>query len=96
MEKYMRIFSVERMSKVLGLSRGGCYKFLNRPVSKRQQENSRFACMLKEVHRDNHSSYGYRRLKDALKDRGKILGKNRIIRLMKENHIVAKYKKLFA
>lgn len=95
MKKHKDEFSIERMSKVLGVSRAGFYRYINRRPSERSVEDTRLAGLLKKVHEENRRVYGYRRLILSLKDRGELVGKGRVIRLMKAHQIVARYKKPF-
>ena len=88
-------FSVERMSKILGVSKQGFYKFLSRTPSLRERENIRVASSLKAAHSLSRMTYGHRRLYEELKSQGYIVNKKRVIRLMKINNIAPKYKKPF-
>jgi len=95
MSRYKDLFSIDRMAKVLGVSRGGFYKYLKRPLSARAQEDVRLGCMIKRVNSENRQVYGYRRLRSALMDEGEAISKSRVIRLMKKYNIVVRYKKPF-
>lgn len=95
MKKHRPFFSVERMSNVLGVSRAGFYRYLKHTPSKRQQEDSRLSCKLRQFHIISRASYGCRRLKDDFKEHGIKIGKGRVRRLMKENGIAVKYKPPF-
>ena len=95
MRRHSHLFSIDRMSHVLGVSRAGFYKYIRRPQSYRSQEDERLGCMIKKVHLDNLRAYGCRRLMDALKDQGESIGKSRVRRLMEKHNIIVKYKKPF-
>jgi putative transposase len=95
MKDHQHLFSVERMSKVLGVSKQGFYKYLKRTPSKREHENTRILLSLQQNHKASFSSYGHRRHVKELLDQGERVGKGRVIRLMKANGIVAKAKKAF-
>jgi len=76
------------MCRVFEVSRSGYYEWLERPASKRAQDNQ----LLKErIHDHFHKSrqtYGTPRLKDALKKEGWQVSPRRIGRLMKEQGLV--------
>jgi putative transposase len=67
MKQHKDLFSIDRMSKVLVVSRAGFYRYLNRPKSMRAQEDARLAFILKKIHKENRGVYGFRRLMDALR-----------------------------
>lgn len=83
------------MSKILGVSKQGFYKFLGRAPSLRERENIRVASSLKSVHLASRRTYGHRRLYQELKSQGYSINKKRVIRLMKINNITPQYKKPF-
>jgi putative transposase len=95
MKGHKHLFSVERMSHVLGVSKQGFYRFLHRAPSLREQENTRLVVALKKAHLASRRTYGHRRLYKELNEQGVDIGKKRVIRLMKSNNIVAKAKKPF-
>lgn len=95
MKRHKHLFSIDRMSKVLGVSRAGFYKYIHRPQSYRSQENARLGFLLKKVYVDNRHTYGCRRLMNALKDQGESIGKYRVRSLMKKYQIIVKYKKIY-
>jgi len=95
MKAHKHRFSVERMSKILGVSKQGFYKFLRRTPSSRERENIRVASSLKTAHMASRRTYGHRRLYQELRAQGYSISKKRVIRLMKINNIIPKYKKPF-
>jgi len=95
MKQHKDLFSIERMAKVPGVSRAGYYRYIDRPLSRRSCDDARLACLLKRAHEENRRVYGFRRLKASLKEQGEIIGKGRVIKLMKAHGIVARYKKPF-
>jgi hypothetical protein len=50
MKEHKYLFSVERMSQILGVSKQGFYRFLRRESSLREQENTRLVIELKKAH----------------------------------------------
>ena len=96
MKSFMRTFAVERMSKVLGVSTAGFYKYLAMAPSKRQQENSRLVSAIKLAHKKSRQTYGCRRMKIELQEtNGITISKNRVRKLMSLNGIRAKFKRRF-
>ncbi len=95
MKEHQYLFSVERMSKVLGVSKQGFYKYLKHTPSKREQENTRIIATIKKNHEESLKTYGYRRHLKELLARGEQVSKGRVLGLMKANGILAKRKKSF-
>ena len=96
MKSHMHLFGVERMSKVLGVSKAGFYRYLAFTPSKRQQENSRLVSAIKAAHKKSRQTYGYRRIKFELEATGGISVSNyKVLRLMKLNNIRAKAKRQY-
>jgi putative transposase len=75
---------------MLGISRSSYYSFTVRKQSKRSKENELLLMKIKTVFAGSRSRYGSPRITAALKAQGITAGKNRIARIMKENHIAVK------
>jgi putative transposase len=75
---------------MLGISRSSCNSFTVRKQSNRNIENELLLIKIKAIFAENRSRYGSPRITAALKAQGILTGKNRIARIMKENHIVVK------
>lgn len=95
MHENRNIFSIQGMCNVLNVSRSGFYAWLNRPESKREQDNKRYMELIKAKFKASRETYGYRRIHNDLADLGEKCGRNRIARLMNENNIVPKTKRKF-
>jgi putative transposase len=95
MKNNKRSYSIERMAKVLGVSKSGYYSWLNRPECKRLIENRKLLSLIKDIHRNSKRRYGSPKIHEALLGMGIKCGKNRIIRIMRENNIRSITKKKF-
>jgi len=89
------IYRVEKMCKVLIVSRSGYYRWLKTPESKRAKENRRLIEMIKEIHSDTKTAnYGSPRMTIEIQNRGLSCSEARIARLMRQEGIVAtRYKR---
>lgn len=89
-------FGVERMCRVLGVSRSGYYAWRRRRPSRRAQENQRLLVEVKAIHATkNHDTYGSPRMHRELRERGLRCGRHRVARLMKKQGIQAKQARKF-
>src|SRR5690554_4276791 len=77
------------MCEVLGVSTSGYYGWRKRPLSKRQQENLVLLEEIKVVYERSRKTYGSPRIHRVLKDDGRVVGRNRVAKLMRENGIQA-------
>lgn len=94
-DKYRFEFRVEKMCRVLEVSRSGYYAWKRRPQSSRSQANGKLLKQIEQVHKENREVYGSIRVTKALNKKKINCGKNRVARLMKENHICSKRKRKF-
>jgi putative transposase len=93
--QYKNEFSVERMSKVLGVSRSGYYAFIKAGSCKRDQENEKLIGKIKKAHKESRETYGSPRIHAELSEQGEKCSRKRVARLMKKAGIQAKMKKRF-
>ena len=57
------VYRVEKMCKVLEVSRSGYYRWLKQPESKRDKENRELIETIKQIHNDKHmANYGSPRM----------------------------------
>jgi putative transposase len=87
------MFPVEKMCKVLRLSRSSYYNWKNRKPSNRDQENEVLEKMIAEIHLKSKGTYGSPRISRELKELGFSASKPRVARLMKSNGIQSKIRK---
>jgi transposase InsO family protein len=90
MKQYNQEFSLERMAKVLGVSRSGYYRFLKAEPSLRYQENKRLLDKIRLIHQTSFETYGSPRIHAELKEGGEICSRKRVARIMRQHGIAAK------
>jgi len=88
-------FSVEKMCRVLGVSRGGYYAWLRRPESCRARANRRLLVDIKAAFKANRGVYGSPRVHCELRAQGIVCGRNRVVRLMRAHGLRARQCKRF-
>jgi putative transposase len=88
-------FSVERMSKVFGVSRSGYYAYENRKPSKHMLENERLLQEIKVSHTQSRQTYGSPRIYKDLKANGENCSRKRVAKIMNQSGIKAKMQKRF-
>jgi putative transposase len=87
------MFPVERMCKVLRLSRSSYYGWKKHKPSNREQENKELEKMIAEIHLKSRGTYGSPRISRELQELGFPVSKPRVARLMKSNGIQSKIRK---
>ena len=93
MRDHGKVFNLEKMAKILGVSRAGYYKFLKRSSSKREVDNQRLIQRIKEAHKKSRGIYGSPRIHEELLQQGETCSRRRIAKLMKKEKIQAKMRK---
>ena len=88
-------FSVERVAKVLNVSRSGYYAWLSRPRSSREIENIRLDVEIKSVYEHSQRRYGSVKITRELQKRSKKYGRNRVASRMRKMGIASKVRKKF-
>lgn len=79
-----------KLCRYLGVSRGGYYAWLKRPVSQRAIETDKLVKVIKRIHRQVKQTYGSPRMVVALNNLGYSCCVNTVAKLMRENQIWAK------
>jgi len=95
MDQHRSSHGVQKMSRVLGASRSGYYRWKRGPEGKRQKDNEKILMEIKESHKMSRRTYGSPRITKDLQARGTKCSENRVARLMKIHGIIAKTKKKF-
>lgn len=95
MEEQGSAFGLEKMCRVLQVSRSGFYAWRGRGKSMRQLENERLLAKIKEAHKKSRKVYGSPRITEELREHGIQCSRNRVARLMRRNGIAAKAKRRF-
>jgi transposase InsO family protein len=95
MKRHEQDFSVERMAKVMGVSRSGYYRFLKAGMSMRERKNNQLLEKIRLIHQTSYEIYGSPRVHAELKANGESCSRRRVARLMKKHGIKAKMAKRF-
>lgn len=95
MKDHRREFPVEKMCKVLKVSRSGYYEWQKHVPSRRDNENRRLLFEIRHIHVQSQASYGSPRMTDELKARGFRASRPRVARIMRQNRIRAVHQKKF-
>lgn len=95
MQQHENVFCVGRMSKTLGVSRSGYYRFLKAEPSYCHKEQERLTMKIQQIHNESRQTYGSPRIHAELQDQGETCSRPRVARLMKKAGIMAKMKKKF-
>ena len=69
----------------LKVSRSGYYAWLKREASQRRKEDRKLSAVIAQIHQDSRGTYGSPRVHEALKQRGILVGKKRVERLMQSS-----------
>ena len=88
-------YSITALCNRLDVSPSGYRYWKQYPVSIRHQKEQAIVILLKQIHRESKSTYGYRRMYHAARLQGLDVGRNRIHRLMKIYGIMARYKRKY-
>lgn len=88
-------FSVSELCRVLSVSASGYYDWLNRPLSNRRVKDAQLSEKIISIHSRSHSRYGSPRIHQSLLKDGENIGRNRVIKLMREHSLKAVGKRKF-
>jgi len=88
-------YHVRLMRRVLSVSASGYYAWLDRPLSKRSQEEMSLEVEIKAAHKRTRQTYGPERLQHDLAEHGIRVGICRIRRIRKRLGICCKQKRKF-
>jgi putative transposase len=91
MKEHEKEFSIERMSFVFKVFRGGYYRFLSAKASTRRIENSRLLEVIKKIPCANRQVYGH----TELRMQGENCSRKRVAKLMTTEGLQAKMKHRF-
>lgn len=75
------------MCRVLQISSSGYYAWRTRQPSERTQEDQRLSPQIREIHRRSKGTYGAPRIHAELVDTGIRVGRKRVARLMRTEHL---------
>ncbi len=96
MMKELRLeYPVPLMRRIMSVSASGYYAWVDRPLSKRAQEEMRLELEIKAAHKRTRQTYGPQRLQHDLAEHGVRVGICRIKRIRKKLGIHCKQKRKF-
>ena len=84
-------FDTAVMCRLLGVSRSGFYAWLRNPLSDRAREDHRLLGLIVAAYTASHGVYGARRIVLDLREAGETCSKHRVARIMRTNHLRARY-----
>jgi transposase InsO family protein len=87
--------SVSALCRHLNVSRSGYYAWSARSESARSIEDRRLVKEIRRIHERTRHRYGSPRMHAELLGNGEVVGRNRVVRLMRENGLRAKRKRPF-
>lgn len=93
--KHRELFKVSVMCRVFRVSRSGLYDWINRRKSSHKQEDEVLDKEIKTIFDSSRQTYGARRIKGELAEKGKQVSRSRVRRLMKNQNLEVKTKKKF-
>jgi len=94
-DRYRSVYRVEKMCRILNISRSSYYTWKTRSKSMRDKVNEALVFEIKLIFEKNRKLYGSPRITAELRAKGISCGENRVARLMRINGIVAKTKRRF-
>jgi transposase InsO family protein len=84
MKNHEKKYSVMRMAKALRVSRSGYYAWKKRKMSLREESNLRLAEEIKKIFDKHRERYGSPRIWAELRERGWLVSRNRVAKLMRK------------
>lgn len=95
MKDYLGSYSKSSMSRVMGVSRSGFNKWLDRPKSPRAQRKAEYSQRVKDTYEEFEAAYGAPRITEELNALGFPCSENYIAKIMAEQGIRARNGKGF-
>mgnify|MGYP001616836821 CR=1 FL=1 len=95
MEDNRSAFGVERMCRILRVSRSGYYDWRDRGLSQRELRHQRLLVEIGRLFQKSRKTYGSPRVFDALRGEDKRCGKHQVESLMRQNGITPKRRRKF-
>ena len=83
-------YPVRTLCRALEVKEQGYYAWKKRPKSRRKAADEVLSAEIRVIHAESKRRYGSPRVHDELRDRGKMCGKKRVERLMREENLRAK------
>ncbi|MCF6248320.1 MAG: IS3 family transposase [Desulfobacula sp.] len=95
MKNLCKDFPIVRMASIFNVHRGGYYKWIKHPITKRELENRKLRKIIKGIFFEYKHRYGSPRIAKELKEQGITCSKNRVCKLMKKEKLIPKAKRKF-
>ncbi|MDA0744977.1 MAG: IS3 family transposase [bacterium] len=95
MRDHRKAFSVERMAKVLNVSKSGYYAWISRPESDRKKERRYLDVLVKTAFETSRSRYGSRKISRALSAQGNPYSRSRVADSMRRQGLRSKVRRKF-
>ena len=95
MKQHAHQFAIEKMCRVLRVSRSGYYKWLHQKPSKRAEENKELCQKIEEIYQKSHKRYGSPKITQELKKEGIYVSRPRVARIMKKMGLKSIIKKKY-
>lgn len=86
-------FDVSRMCRLLGVSRGGFYAWMRRPLSGHARRDVELTVLIEVIHEESRGTYGAPRVNAMLARQGEYVSVKRVARLMREAGLTGLFKK---
>ncbi len=86
-------FGVQRICRVLGVSRSGCYRWRAGAAARaeRRADDDALVAEVREVHAEHRGTYGVRRVHAGLRGLGHTVNRKRVERLMRREGIEGRH-----
>lgn len=90
MKKNKHKYDIKKACKILKISRSGFYEYLSRKPSSRFLENEVLITEIKTIFEEHKARYGCIRITKELQNRGIIVNRKRVSKLMRKAGLMAK------
>lgn len=88
-------YNLAMLCRVLGVSRAGFYAWRRRRPSRRANRDRRLSILVHAVYREGRGFYGSPRVHNEIIKKGFHVGRKRIVRLMRQESLVARVKRRY-
>ncbi|MER5347482.1 IS3 family transposase [Streptomyces mirabilis] len=90
---HAEVFGVQRLCRVLQVSRSGYYRWLAGAEARdaRRAEDQTLVAGIREIHTEHRENYGALRVHAEVRGFGHTVNRKRVARLMRENGIVGRH-----
>ncbi len=86
-------YPLSLLCAVLEVSRSGYHEWRSRSASPRELANERLVSEIRVLHAESFGAYGSPRIHASLHRQGRLIGRERIRRLMQQHHIVGRHRR---